>query len=327
MEQYLIVDSNLRDQTLYPSGNNYTVHLTNTLNSVKRIELVQAIVPNEILNVKSGENCINVDGYIFSIPPGAYSANELVSVIQGTIYTMTSIEVSFNSAQKAFIFTRSTGDSRGVFNIKFNDEISKLMGFTANVFYASTAVLDTPGAGTIPLADTVVPLFSSNDYYSNYFFLRSDKFADLRLESFIYLDVEEFNNGKTQSAQKIDSNTFSTSGSQRTFCPIPLNVSSGSIKVFQEGTDYRYGIDFEPPIQQLSRVTVKWRRGDGEIVNFRDINENSFVLRVFTNVHRLSKEFLSEIKEEDEFNDPWDISVPPPNPNVYMFPETSRLGD
>ena len=321
MEQYLIVDSNLRDQTLYPAGNNYTVHLTNPMNSVRRIELVQAIVPNEILNVKSGVDCMTIDGFTFSIPPGAYSAQELVSVIQGTIFNLTNIEVSFNSAQKAFIFIRINTDPRGPFFMSVSEEISKLLGFTAGLGYTSTFVADTTAVGT-------VPLYSSHEYYSGYQFIRSEKFADLRLESFIYLDVEEFNNGKTQSAQKIDSNTFSTSGSQRTFCPIPLNVSSGSIKVFQEGTDYKYGIEFEPPIQQLSRVTVKWRRGDGEIVNFRDINENSFVLRVFTNVNRFPKDLLEESKEEEDesvFRDPW--SVPPPNPTIYMLPESSRLGD
>ena len=321
MEQYLIVDSNLRDQTLYPTGNNYTVHLTNPMSSVKRIELVQAIVPNEILNVKSGANCIDIDGYVFSIPPGAYKEQELVGAIQGAIYNLTSIEVSFNSSQKAFIFLRLSSDSRGSFTMTFSDEISKLLGFESGTGYTSASVADTSVAGT-------VPLFSSHETYSGYDFIRSAKFADTRLESFIYLDVDEFNNGKTQSAQKIDSNTFSTSGSQRTFCPIPLNVASGSVKVFQEGTDYRFGVDFEPPIQQLSRLTIKWKRGDGEIVNFRDINENSFVLRVFTNVNRLPNDLLEEIKEEendDMFRDPW--SVPPPNPTVYMFPETSRLGD
>jgi len=320
MEQYLIVDSNLRDESLYPSGNNYTVHLASPLNSVKRIELVQAIVPNEILNVKDGTDCIDIDGYIFSIPPGAYSASELVSVIQGTIYNLTTIDVSFNSAQKAFIFVRSNSDSRGSFTMSFSEEISKLVGFSTGVSYTSTLIADTSTVGT-------VPLYSSHEYYSGYQFIRSDKFSDLRNESFVYLDVEEFNNGKTQSAQKIDSNTFSTSGSQRTFCPIPLNVSSGSIKVFQENTDYKFGIDFEPPIQQLSRLTVKWRRGDGNVVNFRDINENSFVLRVFTNVNRFPKELLEESKEEEDamFRDPW--SVPPPNPTVYMLPESSRLGD
>lgn len=320
MEQYLIVDSNLRDQTLYPSGNNYTVHLANPLTSVKRIELVQAIVPHEILNVKSGLNCITIDGLTFSIHPGAYSAPEMVGVIQGTIFNLTGIDVSFDSAQKAFIFVRLATDPRGPFVISFGEEIRKLLGFSTGNLYTSTTIADTTTTtGT-------VPLLSSHEYYSGYQFIRSEKFADLRLESFIYLDVEEFNNGKVQSAQKIDSNTFSTSGSQRTFAPIPLNVSSGSIKVFSETGDYKFGIDFEPPIQQLSRLTIKWRRGDGEIVNFRDINENSFVLRAFTNANRMPKELLFDsAKEEDEaFSDPW--AVPPPNPTVYLLAD-SRLGD
>ena len=62
---YLVVNSNLRDTTLYPSGNSYTMHLTNPIHDVTRVELIQASVPNVIQNLPDGTNAISLDGSTF----------------------------------------------------------------------------------------------------------------------------------------------------------------------------------------------------------------------------------------------------------------------
>lgn len=314
MEQYVIVDSTLRDTTLYPYGNSYTTHLTNPLNNVTRIELVQAIVPNIIFNVKTGVNVMQIDGSTYSIAPGTYSQTSLASVIQAAIYLTTGIEVNYNTPQHAFIFYRPTADPRGNFTIVFTPEFARLLGFSDTLPKVSSSVASAVLPG-------VVPLFSSHEFYAGYTFIRSDTLDNLRTDSYIYLDVEELNNGKTQSTQKLEADTFSTSASQRTFCPIPMNVSPGSIKVFQENTDYKYSINFDPPIQQLSRLTVKWRRSSGDLMEFRSIDENSFVLRVFSKKMQLPEEVLEHPKEDAMFPE-----VFTPNPTIYLAP-LSRLGD
>jgi hypothetical protein len=43
---YLVVNSNLRDTTMYPNGNAYIMHLLNPIEDIVRVELIQASVPN-----------------------------------------------------------------------------------------------------------------------------------------------------------------------------------------------------------------------------------------------------------------------------------------
>jgi len=104
--------------------------------------------------------------------------------------------------------------------------------------------------------------------------------VNLTADNYVFLDVAELNTSRMQQAQKIETNSFSTSASQNNFGPIVLDVSSGAIKHFSETSDYIYAVDYYPPISQLSRVTVRWRKTDGTPINFQGLNENSFMLKV-----------------------------------------------
>ena len=46
MEYIVYVDSDNRDQTLWPDSNNYTVHLTTPISNIEEVELVSAQLPN-----------------------------------------------------------------------------------------------------------------------------------------------------------------------------------------------------------------------------------------------------------------------------------------
>lgn len=46
MEYIVYVDSDNRDQTLWPDSNNYTVHLTTPILNIEEVELVSAQLPN-----------------------------------------------------------------------------------------------------------------------------------------------------------------------------------------------------------------------------------------------------------------------------------------
>lgn len=313
---YVTVDSDFRDANLYPSANGYTMHLNNTIHCVTRVELVQAIVPNSTFNIDNGTNIIQVDGSTYSVAPGYYTAPDLAGVIQSAIYPSTGIDVGYNRSQNAFAFYRSTSDPRGVFVITFSTELAKLMGFTSVGPHSGIVIADVP----IP---SVVPLFSLNESYQNYVFLRSDTLANLRGDSYIYFDVEELASSKNQQAHKLDNQTFGTSRSQSSFGPIPLNVNPGDIKVFSETSDFCYGNDYNPPIQQLSRLTINWRRPNGDLVDFKSLTEHSAVLRIHAKRKYLSPEFLEIPKEEDNVVMETKVSMHPSS----MFGPLSGLGD
>ena len=92
------------------------------------------------------------------------------------------------------------------------------------------------------------------------------------------------------------SGTFSGLSARNSFAAIPMNVNSGSIKLFSEGADYQMHAEFPHPIDVVSRLTIRWVDANGRLVDFRGFDHNSFVLR-----------FHQPKKEE-----------PPPPPSVDM---------
>ena len=270
---YLVVNSNLRDTTLYPSGNSYTMHLTNPVHDVTRVELVQASVPNVIQNLPDGTNVISLDGSTFSLPNGFYSANGLAAEVQNAIEPVTNVSVTYLSNEGKYLLSRPTTDPNGNFTLTLSSTLATLMGFTSTSAGTSASVTNqTP--------PTTFNLYANNDRYQNTTFLKSDQLVNLTADNYVFLDVAELNTSRMQQAQKIETNSFSTSASQNNFGPIVLDVSSGAIKHFSETSDYIYAVDYYPPISQLSRVTVRWRKTDGTPINFQGLNENSFMLKV-----------------------------------------------
>ena len=270
---YLVVNSNLRDTTLYPSGNSYTMHLTNPIHDITRVELIQASVPNVIQNLPDGTNVISLDGSTFSLPNGFYSANGLAAEVQNAIEPVTNVSVTYLSNEGKYLFSRPTADPNGNFTLTLSSTLATLMGFTS-----TSAGTSAPVANDTP--PTTFALYANNDRYQTTTFLKSDQLVNLTADNYIYLDVAELNTSRMQQAQKIETNSFSTSASQNNFGPIVLDVSSGAIKHFSETSDYIYAVDYYPPISQLSRVTVRWRKTNGTPINFQGLNENSFMLKV-----------------------------------------------
>ena len=275
---YLVVNSNLRDTTLYPSGNSYTMHMMNPIRDVTRVELIQASVPNVIQNVVDGTDIIQVSNletnslHSFSIPNGFYSATGLGAEIQNAINPVSGIDVTYLSNEGRYVFLRSNAYS--AFDLKPSALLANLMGFSDTSTRTAVEVQDLSNA------TATFPLYANNDRYRENFFVKSDQLINLTADNYVYLDINELNNGRMHQAQKIEVNSFSTSASQYNFGPIVMDVSSGGIKHFSETNDYSYGVDFYPPISQLSRVTVRWRKSDGSLINFQGLNENSFMLKI-----------------------------------------------
>ena len=137
---YLVVNSNLRDTTLYPSGNSYTMHLTNPIHDITRVELIQASVPNVIQNLPDGTNAISLDGSTFSLPNGFYSANGLAAEVQNAIESVTNVSVTYLSNEGKYLFSRPTADPNGNFTLTLSSTLATLMGFTSTSAGTSASV-------------------------------------------------------------------------------------------------------------------------------------------------------------------------------------------
>jgi hypothetical protein len=284
----VFVTSENRDTNLYPSGNAYTLHLTNPIKNIKKVELVYASVPNTLFNLTSNVNFISfsntstqqtVIGNLtnFSIAQGFYGASGLATEITNACGNASAITVSYLSSEGKFLFTRSTATS-GPFSMAINTaEAAKILGFSSGV--VGQVINSTNVAVQTSLT---FPIYSDNTNYRGVEFIKSSSIADLNVENGVFLDVEELRTICNENADKLLTNSLDTTSGQtpsRSLGIIPLDVSSGSIKVFKKSTDYDIEVVFPYPIQKLNKLTVKWLDKYGQILNFNGLDDNSFLLR------------------------------------------------
>lgn len=293
--KHVYATSEKRDITMFPSGNAYTLHLTNPIKNIARAELLSASVPNTMYNLTNGTNVIAFSNTwtgqdtagtadtsnltFFSIPSGFYSASGLASEIQTAVSNSTSISASYLTNEGKFLFSRPTsGNTFSMFTS--SEELSSLLGVSS----ANTGVLIN---STNVSVDTglVKPLYSDNVRYTDKNFIKTDQVLDLSVNEGIFLDIEELRTPLNEEAVGLDRGrlgTFSGQVMARSFGLIPMDVPSGGIKNFKKSNDYDLCVDYPYPIEKLDRLTIRWVDKNGQTVNFNGLNDNSFVLRLHT---------------------------------------------
>jgi hypothetical protein len=112
---------------------------------------------------------------------------------------------------------------------------------------------------------------------------------------FVFLDIEELRTTQVTDSKALVGETYSGLTIRSTFGMISMDVASGCIKDFKEGSDYVISITYPQPITKLSRLTVRWYDKSGTLLNFNGFENNAFVLRVHE----------AELKEEE----PADTSI------------------
>jgi hypothetical protein len=278
-----------RDLTLYPYGNAYTLYLTNPIRNIKSAELLYASIPNTLYNLTSNANFIYFSNTTtgqgtvnqlsqFSIPKGYYGASGLANEITNAVSNATAITVAYLTNEGKFLFSRAA--STGPFNMSIRTaEAAKLLGFDPSV--AGTLI----SSSNVPVQTSLtVPIYSDNTSYRGLEFIKSTTIADLKVTEGVFLDIEELRTICNENADQLvagTSNYATTSGQtpSRSIGIIPLDVTSSSIKVFKKSNDYDLDIRFPYPIQQLSRLTVRWLDKFGSVLDFNGANDNSFLLR------------------------------------------------
>jgi hypothetical protein len=258
----IFVDSANRDANLYPTGSNYVLHLTRPVRNIERVELVSARVCNSMYNLVNGSNVLSVGtggpSSNVSMNPGFYSVYTLANDISTLQPTVT---LTYVPEEGHFLFSSSTS-----FTIKINSqELATMLGLARGQTLTSALAGPTDPA------------------YTGKYIIRSSTLVDLSLNDIVYLDIEELRSPFNVDTGAIQPTTGTISGSNanRAFAPITMDVGSGCIKNFAENKDYRIGVDYPEPINSLQRLTVNWIDRNGNLLDFRGWNTNSFVLRLY----------------------------------------------
>lgn len=291
--KYVYVDSTSRDVSLYPSGSDYTLHLTAPVKSVVRVDLVAAKVPNTMYNLTNGSNVFvftNITGATqsnVSISPGYYSATGLLQALVNSagcgVFCM-----DFMQDEGKYLFS-----SNVQFTIQATtSEIQTMLGLTAGTkqsFYSSTDLV-----------------YATDSNYQGRWLYKSQNIIDLSTNEYVFLDIDELRTTSVIDAKKMIGPTTDGKTIRSTFGMVPMDVPSGAIKNFKETTDYNQYIQFSSPIPKLNRLTIRWLDHTGQLLNFQDFNNNAFTLR-----------FHCEYPKE---------APPPPPPPVTMV-ELRRILD
>lgn len=264
--KYVFADSTNRDSTMYPSGNSYTLHLTNPLHSIIQVDLVAAKVPNTMYNLTNGSNVVTFSSSNVSISPGYYSAYGLAQALANA---------------SGFLFCVDFIESEGKFLVSSN-----VASFT---FEARTSEMQRmlgldPGAHSSFSASSD-PVYASDPTYALRSLLKSQRIVDLSTNEYVFLDIEEFRTTSVLDAKKLIQGTTEGSSIRSTFGMIPLDVTAGTIKNYKETTDYNQYIVFNTPIPKISRLTVRWIDRSGQLLNFQGFEHNAFTLRIHCEYH------------------------------------------
>ena len=281
----IFVSSTNRDTSLYPHGNSYTLHLTNPIKNVERIELVYASIPNTMYNLIQNTNFISLSnvgtGQVpselvsFSIPRGFYGAAGLSQEINFASSNITGITCTFLANEGKFLFARPITTGAGPFCMEVNTtEAGRLLGFdSGTVLYSSNVAY--------PTSVTDVGLYEDHFLYRGKEFIKSQRVFSLNPNDAIFLDIQELRTVCNEDAHKLvgTGGTYSGQNMSRAFGLIPIDVSSGGIVHFDKGNNYDLTVSYPYPIQKIDRLTIQWINARGETVNFNGLEDNSFLLR------------------------------------------------
>jgi len=260
METIIYADSRNRDSNLYPSGSSYVLHLTNPIKNVTQVDLVAAEFTNTFYNLLDGNACVTFNSTIMNLNPGFYTAGGLVTEINNRLPQASN--VTYIQYQGKYLFLSPT-----TFTLSISNSISKLLGLPAGTYTSSLTSTDTV------LNDTYGP---------SIYFVKSKTMADLAVNEYIFLDIDELRTPSTSEAlaMKPDgSGTFSGANARNSFAMIPVNVNSGAVKSFNESSDFGIKIMYPHPIDVVSRLTIRWVDAAGKLVNFNGIENNAALLR------------------------------------------------
>ena len=269
-QRLLFADSKNRDVRLFPSGNNYVLHLTTPIKDIERVDLVSARVPNTVFNCTNGSNVLSISSSNVSINPGFYSVYGLAQALTGAI------TLEYLPDEGHFLFSSTTP-----FTIFIHSaELSKMLGLSHGTLLSSS------------LAGPTDPSYATK------YILRSSTLVDMSINEYIFLDIDELRTPSHVDTGALVNSTGTVSGSNanRNFAPVMMDVGSACIKNFHENKDYCVSVTYPEPIASLQRLTVRWVDKTGAPVNFRGWETNAFVLRLHIR-DRESEEEQEDLKD------------------------------
>lgn len=262
---YVSIDSRDRNHDQYES-NDYKVNLPFELKDVKRIELINATIPNTQYSINSTNNKLffqelnsQVSGgtyYTATITPGYYTITTLISAIQTQLNAVGSSGYTVQQVgSKVRIISDVTGGDN-IFNLVFQGD-DEIYESTTRTTYINNSI--GPIIGFDKLNYT-----GSTNYTSPFNY-------NITSSKYIYLKIKNLNN-----------KTFSSNEGDMIFGKLIFdNVGSGEILYYTQKKSNVISQDFKPPLEKLSKLEISFTSYDNNLYDFNG-HEHSLLFKVTT---------------------------------------------
>jgi hypothetical protein len=243
---------------MYPSGSSYTLHLTNPIKNIVRIDLVAAQIPNTMYNVTDGSNFVSINSLNISISPGYYSADGLANALMNAAGN--GISISFIQDEGKYLFSNASS----FVLTALTQEAQKTLGIT---------VVNGDKLGS------EFPVYVNDPRYNTMYIGKSSQIINLIVNEYTFLDIQEFRTTSVLDAKKLINGTTEGASIRSSFGMVPMDVPGGEIKNYKETSDYKQYVEYDYPIVKLDRLTVQWIDKQGQLLNFNGFENNAFTLR------------------------------------------------
>ena len=253
----LLVDSNARDRTRYPSSSSYRIELPSVYKQVKTVKLMSAEVPMTFYSLTSANASTTLKVGVYNDSAGSTKlATQTVQIPDGN-YTNSTLVASFASKLNANTFFQSEGLTFGV----SVDLVSGLISF-----------MTTPERKVYVDATTDTGL----SYYLGFpkgqitegTVCKASSVLRVNPYNYILLDIAEIN-GMDECGRSTNS----------VFAKVPMNTAPFETVMIAEDYSNFNTSHLNPYISKLSTLTVVWRTFDMKQIDFNGA-DHSFALEL-----------------------------------------------
>jgi len=267
-ETVISIDSRDRNNDADES-NDYLIHLGNDIKYIYAVELIQADIPKTEYIIHANnkkihfrENNAQVSAgtfFVATLTEGNYTISELV----------TEIASAFNDSDGSSFYTVT--EVSATRNIKISSDLTGGDGLFNLHFLGDTEVVANNQTRDRYLTDSAGPtlgfLPENHTGTSNY---TSDFFYNLNGEEFVMLYLEPLQNVHFE----INDRHFGA------FLKIPLDIDNSSTKFYRSKDDLDSIIYFNPPIERLGQIRVRFEKFDRTLYRFHG-HPNSLTLKFY----------------------------------------------
>jgi hypothetical protein len=248
----IIVDSRVRNKTLFPNPNDYEVPFEDDINDVVSAKLIYIDVPMPQYLINNNFNKlyfkVSSTNYIATIANGDYSPSDLATAIATALNAVlpATFQVTYNQQLDNFKINATVP-----FTLTFKDianPLNQLLGFAEQIY---SSVTDT---ATPSFPNLVASVYRRNFSYNDY----------------IIMDIEQFDLLKS-----IDRDL------NKSFAIIPRNYSN--VNMYD---DLNIIKNFSPPLARMTKLRIKFFDRFGNAYDFHNMDHRFELLMTSTKQKR-----------------------------------------